>query len=55
MLTFAPLAYVAPTREVGMMVGVIVGALLLREKLSRLRLCGIAAMVLGVVLIGLSK
>ena len=54
-LTFAPLAYVAPTREVGMMVGVVAGALLLRERLSALRLSGIAAMVLGVVLIGLSR
>ncbi len=54
-MTMAPLAYVAPTREVGMMVGVIFGAILLREKLSAVRLSGIAAMVMGVLLIALSK
>jgi len=54
-MTMAPLAYVAPTREVGMMVGVIFGATLLKEKLSAVRLSGIAAMVLGVLLIALSK
>jgi len=53
-MTLAPLAYVAPSREVGMMVGVIVGALLLRETLSVQRLLGVAAMVCGVVLIGLA-
>ena len=54
-MTMAPLAYVAPTREVGMMVGVLFGAALLKEKLSPARLAGIAAMVSGVALIALSK
>lgn len=53
-LSIAPLAYVAPAREVGMTVGVIVGALLLKEKLSATRLAGIFLMVTGVLLIGLS-
>ena len=52
-LTMAPLAYVAPAREVGMMAGVVLGAVLLKEKLSAERLAGVAAMVAGVVLIGL--
>ncbi len=54
-LSLAPLAYVAPAREVGMTAGVIAGAFLLKEKLSLTRLAGIALMVSGVVLIGLSR
>lgn len=54
-LTMAPLAYVAPGREVGMMAGVIIGAVLLKEKLSALKILGVCAMVLGVILIGLAK
>ena len=53
-LSMAPLAYVAPAREVGMTAGVIVGALLLKEKLSVTRIAGIFLMVTGVLLIGLS-
>lgn len=51
-LTVAPLAYVAPAREVGMMAGVVLGALLLRERLSKTRLAGVFAMAAGVLLIG---
>lgn len=53
-MTFAPLSYVAPGREVGMMVGVVVGAMLLKEKLTVKRILGVICMVLGVVLIGLA-
>ena len=38
-----------------MMVGVVVGALLLKESLTPKRISGVALMVLGVVLIGLAK
>ena len=38
-----------------MMVGVVVGALLLKESLTLKRISGVALMVLGVVLIGLAK
>lgn len=51
-MTMAPLAYVAPTRETGMMLGVVLGALFLKEKMNAVRLVGVAAMTLGVVLIG---
>ena len=51
-MTMAPLAYVAPTRETGMMLGVVLGALFLKEKMNAVRLIGVAAMTLGVVLIG---
>lgn len=50
-MTMAPLAYVAPTREVGMMVGVIVGAILLKEHLSLTKISGLVSMVAGVLLI----
>ena len=54
-LMLAPLSYVAPAREIGMMVGVVIGALLLKESLTPKRISGVALMVLGVVLIGLAK
>ena len=52
-MTIAPLAYVAPSREVGMMIGVVLGGLLLRECLSVTRLAGVIGMTLGVILVGL--
>lgn len=54
-LTLAPLAYVAPTREVGMMAGVILGGLLLKERMTAKRLLGIALMTAGVISVGLSS
>lgn len=50
-MTMAPLAYVAPTREVGMMVGVIVGAILLKEHLNLTKISGLVSMVAGVLLV----
>lgn len=52
-MTMAPLAYVAPSREVGMMIGVVLGGLLLKEKLLTTRLMGVIGMTLGVILVGL--
>ena len=52
-MTMAPLAYVAPTREVGMMIGVVLGGLLLKERLSVTRMTGVIGMTLGVILVGL--
>ena len=52
-MTMAPLAYVAPSREVGMMIGVVLGGLFLKEKLSATRLTGVIGMTLGVILVGL--
>lgn len=52
-MTMAPLAYVAPTREVGMMIGVVLGGLLLKERLSVTRMAGVIGMTLGVILVGL--
>lgn len=48
-LRLAPLAYVAPLREVSMMVGVFFGAWLLHERVTAARLTGVACMIAGVV------
>lgn len=50
-MTRAPLAYVAPVREVSMLVGVFVGGRLLGEALSLPRIAGTVAMVGGVALL----
>lgn len=48
-LQLAPLAYVAPLRELSMMVAVLYGAWLLREPVSARRLAGVVCMIAGVV------
>lgn len=48
-MRLAPLAYVAPLREVSMMVGVFLGVWLLHERVTALRLAGVACMVAGTV------
>ncbi len=53
-MTMAPLSYVAPVREVSMLIGVLIGARVLREAVSRPRLAGAALMVMGVVLLGVA-
>lgn len=50
-ITMAPLSYVAPVRELSMLLGVLFGAKLLRESLTRSRVIGIACMVAGVVIL----
>jgi drug/metabolite transporter (DMT)-like permease len=51
----APLSYVAPVREISMLIGVLVGARLLGETLSPARGVGVVAMVSGVVLLALAS
>ncbi|TVT76281.1 MAG: EamA family transporter [Denitromonas halophila] len=53
-MTMAPLSYVAPVREVSMLIGVLIGARVLREAVSASRLAGAGLMVAGVVLLGLA-
>jgi len=48
-LRLAPLAYVAPLREVSMMVGVLYGVWLLHERVTAMRLAGVTLMIAGVV------
>lgn len=47
----APLAYVAPVREISMLIGVLLGARLLREALVPSRVIGAALMVAGVAML----
>ncbi len=54
-LTQAPLIYVAPAREVSMLLGVIIGAMLLNEPFTRWRLLGAAFMVFGVAMLSMAK
>ena len=53
-MTLAPLAYVAPIRELSMMIAALLGARLLNEDDARRRVFGSALMALGVVLMTLS-
>lgn len=47
----APLSYVAPVRELSMLIGTFVGAHLLRERYALSRMAGTAMMVLGVIIL----
>lgn len=51
-MTRAPLVYVAAAREVAMLFGVVLGALVLREVLTGARVAGAACMLGGVTLLG---
>ena len=51
-LATSPVSYVAPAREIGILVGVLLGARLLAEGDAR-RLAGAAAMLLGIVALAL--
>ena len=53
-LRLAPLAYVAPLREVSMMVGVFYGAWVLHERVTAARLAGVGCMVAGVAALALA-
>lgn len=48
-LQLAPLSYVAPAREVSMLVGTFIGASLLRESVKPSQVAGAAIMLLGVI------
>jgi uncharacterized membrane protein len=50
-MTMAPLSYVAPIRELSMLLGVLFGAKLLRESLIPSRVIGTTFMVAGVVML----
>ncbi len=52
-LTLAPVSYVAPAREVSILVGALLGARLLREADARRRMLGAAAIVAGVFALAL--
>lgn len=52
-LTFSPVSYVAPAREISILVGVIFGAKLLSEGNVTLRLCASGIMVIGIIILAL--
>ena len=51
----APLAYVAPARELSLLIGMLLGAWVLREPVGPARLLGAGAMLAGVVLLALAR
>lgn len=53
-LTFSRVSYIAPSREVGIVVGVLLGILILKEPFGRGRLLGSSLIVIGVIVIALS-
>ena len=52
-LSFTPVSYVAPAREISILIGAVMGARLLGESDAPRRLAGAGAMVLGVVALAL--
>lgn len=53
-MTLAPLSYVAPIRELSMMIAALLGAKFLREDDARMRIAGSALMAVGVVILTLA-
>lgn len=54
-LTMAPLSYVAPVRELSMLLGIVLGARLLREAFVPSRIAGTGLMVAGIVMLVQAK
>jgi uncharacterized membrane protein len=52
-LTFSPVSYVAPTREISILLGAIMGARLLAEKDAGRRMIASGSMVIGVIALAL--
>lgn len=54
-LLYAPLAYVAPTREISMLLALFIGASVLKEKITAHKIFGVVCMLAGVILLALAK
>jgi drug/metabolite transporter (DMT)-like permease len=54
-MTMAPLSYVAPARELSMLIGVLIGAKVLRESFTAARAIGTGLMLAGVVFLALAR
>jgi len=54
-MTLAPLSYVAPVRELSMLLGVLFGAKLLRESFAPSRVLGTACMVAGIIMLARAR
>ena len=53
-LDFSRVSYISPAREVGIVIGVVLGAALLKEPLARGRMLGSGSIVIGLVLIAVA-
>ncbi|HVC32040.1 MAG TPA: hypothetical protein VNL16_00855, partial [Chloroflexota bacterium] len=53
-LTFSQVAYIAPTREIGIVIGAVLGARSLKEPYPANRMVGSALIVLGIFGLALS-
>ncbi len=53
-LSFSPVSYVAPAREVGIVVGVVLGVAVLKEPFDAGRILGSSLIVAGLVLIAVA-
>ena len=53
-LRLSPVSYVAPFREVGVVFGVVLGAVVLRERVTRRRAAGAALVAAGAIAIALA-
>ena len=54
-LTFSPISYIAPAREIGIVLAVLLGSLLLKEPFGKGRILGSLMIVLGVALVALAN
>jgi hypothetical protein len=54
-LTFSPVSYIAPAREISILIGTFMGTKLLAEGDSRRRLAAASVMLVGIVVLALAK
>jgi drug/metabolite transporter (DMT)-like permease len=54
-LTFSPISYIAPAREIGIVLGVLLGSILLKEPFGKGRILGSSMIVLGITLVTLAN
>ena len=54
-LTFSPISYIAPAREIGIVLAVLLGSLLLKEPFGKGRILGSLMIVLCVALVSLAN
>ena len=52
--SFSKVSYVAPAREIGIVVGVLMGVVILKEDLNKQRIIGSLTIMVGVICITLS-
>ena len=53
-LSLSKVSYVAPAREIGIVVGVLMGVIILKENFTKTRIVGSLTIMIGVVAIAIS-